>query len=127
LFAGQARRFKKPIVYVNQVGGNDELVFDGNSVAFDADGKIIAHAKDFEEDLIFVELPSRGLGVSPELRPPQVLGRDAQATKYARGIESIYKALVLDLRDYVRKCGFKSVVVGLSGGIDSALTATLAA
>ncbi|HSV16587.1 MAG TPA: nitrilase-related carbon-nitrogen hydrolase, partial [Tepidisphaeraceae bacterium] len=64
LFGAQARRFKKPIVYVNQVGGNDELVFDGNSVVFDADGKVIAQARDFEEDLMVVEL-SRGTGASP--------------------------------------------------------------
>src|SRR2546421_435921 len=57
LFASQARRFGKAIVYVNQVGGNDELIFDGNSVVFDAQGQVIAHAKDFEEDLIFVDIP----------------------------------------------------------------------
>jgi NAD+ synthetase len=120
LFGAQARRFKKPIVYVNQVGGNDELVFDGNSVVFDAEGNVIAHAKDFEEDLICVDLSQRSMGVSPMPH-----GRDGHAT--SRGIESIYKALVLGLCDYVCKCGFKSVVLGLSGGIDSALTATLAA
>ena len=131
LFGAQAKRFGKPIVYVNQVGGNDELVFDGNSVVFDARGKVIAQAKDFEEDLLIVDAPLGGLGVSPERSRgaaiPQSLGQDAQATKHARGIESIYRALVLGLRDYVRKCGFKSVVVGLSGGIDSALTAAIAA
>lgn len=116
LFGSQAKHYRKPIMYVNQVGGNDELVFDGNSVAFDADGNVIAHAKAFEEDLVVVDC---GLGVSP-----QHLGREAQATRGA--IESIYHALVLGLRDYVRKCGFKSVVLGLSGGIDSALTAAVA-
>jgi NAD+ synthetase len=111
LFGAQARRYGSPLVFVNQVGGNDELLFDGNSVLFDATGKPIAHAKDFEEDLVVADLPTMG---ENRLEIP------------SRGIESIYKALVLGLRDYVRKCGFKSVVLGLSGGIDSALTAALA-
>jgi NAD+ synthase (glutamine-hydrolysing) len=109
LFGSQARRFGKPVVYVNQVGGNDELVFDGNSVVLDAAGRVAAQAKDFEEDLLIAELPGGGT-----LNVPST------------GIESICKALVLGLRDYVSKCGFKSVVLGLSGGIDSALTAALA-
>jgi NAD+ synthase (glutamine-hydrolysing) len=111
LFGAQARRFGKPLVYVNQVGGNDELVFDGNSVVLDAAGNVTAQAMDFEEDLLVADLS----GKAP--RPLAVP---------SAGIESIYKALVLGLRDYVRKCGFTTVVVGLSGGIDSALTAALA-
>jgi NAD+ synthase (glutamine-hydrolysing) len=110
LFGSQVRQFGKPLVYVNQVGGNDELVFDGNSVVFDASGKVIAQAKDFEEDLLVVDL------LNPE---PRTLNPVSD-------IESIYKALILGLRDYVRKCGFSSVVLGLSGGIDSAVTAALA-
>jgi NAD+ synthetase len=117
LFAAQAKRYAKPLVVVNQVGGNDELIFDGNSVAFDAAGNIIAHAKDFEEDLGIVDV-NCGVGVSPTQR-----GRAAHATS---ALDQIYNALVLGLRDYVLKCGFKSVVLGLSGGIDSALTAALA-
>ncbi len=120
LFAAQVKRFGKPLIYVNQVGGNDELVFDGNSVAFDAAGNVIAQAKDFEEDLLIVE---SSMGGSPMSLSQEKHGRAAHATT---GIESIYKALVLGLRDYVRKCGFKSVVLGLSGGIDSALTAVIA-
>ncbi|HMB95768.1 MAG TPA: NAD+ synthase, partial [Tepidisphaeraceae bacterium] len=111
LFSAQAKRFGRPLIYVNQIGGNDELVFDGNSCVFDSQGNVIAHGKDFQEDLIFVDIDNR----SPTITP-----------NYARGIESIYQALVLGLRDYVRKCGFKSIVLGLSGGIDSALTAVLA-
>jgi NAD+ synthase (glutamine-hydrolysing) len=116
LFSSQVRQYGQPLIYVNQVGGNDELVFDGNSVVFDSAGNVIAQAKDFEEDLIVVEVPiAKGDGVpsGPMYQP-------------STGIESIYKALILGLRDYVRKCGFKSTVVGLSGGIDSALTAALA-
>lgn len=115
LFGHQVRQFRKPLVYVNQVGGNDELVFDGNSVAFDAEGNVVAQAKDFEEDLLFVEFSPQHSALSTQ-----------HSSVPSRGIESVHKALVLGLRDYVRKCGFKSVVLGLSGGIDSALTAALA-
>jgi NAD+ synthase (glutamine-hydrolysing) len=111
LFGAQAKRFGRPLIYVNQVGGNDELVFDGNSCVFDAQGNVIAHAKDFEEDLLVADLDTQQRAIEP---------------RYSKGVESIYRALVLGLRDYVRKCGFKSVVLGLSGGIDSALTAVLA-
>ncbi|HEX3355682.1 MAG TPA: NAD+ synthase [Tepidisphaeraceae bacterium] len=117
LFSAQVKRFGKPLVYVNQVGGNDELVFDGNSVAFDASGNVIAQAKDFEEDLLIVDL---------EVPTRQCHFSGTEMHQYSKGIESIYKALILGLKDYVYKCGFKSVVLGLSGGIDSALTAALA-
>lgn len=112
LFGHQARRWQMPIVYVNQVGANDELIFDGNSVVFDRNGDIIAQARDFQEDLLVVDLdaPSPSALISPR-----------------SGIASIHAALVLGLRDYVRKCGFKSVVLGLSGGIDSAVVAAIAA
>ncbi|HWB53789.1 MAG TPA: NAD+ synthase [Tepidisphaeraceae bacterium] len=116
LFGSQAKRFGRPLVMVNQVGGNDELIFDGNSFAFDGEGKLIAHAKDFEEDLIVVDLPRNSRNTTPR----------AIDNPASTGIESIYKALLVGLRDYVQKCGFKSVVLGLSGGIDSALTAALA-
>jgi NAD+ synthetase len=115
LFSFQAKRWKLPIVYVNQVGGNDELVFDGNSVVFNQYGEPIAQGKDFEEDLLLVDIPP-----STNL-PPGNFGVPRS------GISSIHAALILGLRDYVRKCGFKSVVLGLSGGIDSAVVAALAA
>ena len=120
LFGEQVRRFGKPLVYVNQVGGNDELVFDGNSMVFDAAGTVIAKAKEFEEDLLVVDLG--GTGYQPVAGGPNH-GLVARATE---GVESIYHALLLGLRDYMRKCGFRSLVLGLSGGIDSALTAVLA-
>ncbi len=139
LFSAQARQFGRPLVYVNQVGGNDELVFDGNSVVFDAQGKLIAQAKDFEEDLLIVDLAEHGSKVqgfkgsregSPALGVPHsnspLLTTDHGLRTPTQGIESIYKALVLGLRDYLRKCGFKSAVLGLSGGIDSAVTCALA-
>jgi NAD+ synthetase len=116
LFSSQVRQYGQPLVYVNQVGGNDELVFDGNSVVFDRGGKVIAQAKDFEEDLIVVDVPVAG----------QSETSSGPINRPSEGIESIYRALLLGLGDYVRKCGFHSVVLGLSGGIDSALTAALA-
>lgn len=111
LLSSQAKQFGAPMVYVNQVGGNDELIFDGCSVVFDADGNLIAQAKEFEEDLLIVNL-----------NDPAANRRETVSTD----LESIHKALVLGLRDYVRKCGFKQVVLGLSGGIDSALVCALA-
>ncbi len=120
LFAFQAKRWGMPIVYVNQVGGNDELVFDGNSVVFDREGNVIAQGKDFEEDLVVVEVP-----LGDEIRNSKLETRNLPVPR--AGIASIHAALVLGLRDYVRKCGFKSAVLGLSGGIDSAVVAALAA
>ena len=97
---------------MNQVGGNDSLIFDGSSVAFSADGKLAARAKSFEEDMVFFDTVT-GKG---DIRPPL----DDE-------IEAVYRALVLGTRDYVRKCGFREAVIGLSGGIDSALVAKIAA
>ena len=110
LLARQAKRCGCPIVYVNQVGGNDELVFDGSSCVVDGEGTVIARATSFDEDLLIVDLPGGGR-VEPVGEP----------------IERLTEALKLGLRDYVRKCGFSSVVLGLSGGIDSAVVAALAA
>ena len=107
-----ARQQRVPVVYVNQVGGNDSLIFDGSSVAFAGDGRVAARAKSFEEDLIFFD-SATGTG---DMRPPM----DDE-------FEAAYRALVIGTRDYVRKCGFPKVVVGLSGGIDSALVAAIAA
>ena len=105
-----ARRM--PVVYVNQVGGDDQLVFDGSSMAFNAQGELCARARSFEEDLVVFDTEA---AVS-EIRPAP-----------ASETEAIYQALSLGIRDYVAKCGFQKVIVGLSGGIDSSLVATLAA
>ncbi|CAN5858073.1 NAD+ synthase [soil metagenome] len=110
MFAAQARRCGRPLVLVNQVGANDELVFDGNSLVLDKDGRVVAHAKGFEEDLLIADLDT----LSGRCEPP------------VEGVAAVHDALVLGLRDYVRKCGFHTVVLGLSGGIDSALVAALA-
>ncbi len=101
-----------PVVYVNQVGGNDQLVFDGSSMAFNARGELCARARPFEEDLVIFDTSDGRLEIHP-----------APASE----TESVYQALKLGVHDYVVKCGFEKVIVGLSGGIDSSLVATLAA
>lgn len=102
---------KVPVVFVNQVGGNDSLVFDGSSLVIAPDGSVVAQAKSFEEDLVMVDTDT----LQGDFHD-QIDGEEATA----------YAALVLGTRDYVRKCGFRTVIVGLSGGIDSALTAAIA-
>jgi NAD+ synthetase len=111
LFARQARRSGAAIVYVNQVGGNDELVFDGASCAIAADGTLLGRARPFEEDLLIVDTAGPA-------------GRREDA---GEPTEQLSAAIKLGLRDYVRKCGFASVVLGSSGGIDSAVVAAIAA
>ncbi|HEX5422931.1 MAG TPA: NAD+ synthase [Candidatus Acidoferrales bacterium] len=107
-----AMQHQVPVVYVNQVGGNDSLIFDGSSVAFMADGSVAARAKSFEEDLVFFD-STTGAG-------------DVRCLP-KNELEGTYRALVIGTRDYVQKCGFRKAVVGLSGGIDSALVAAIAA
>jgi NAD+ synthase (glutamine-hydrolysing) len=111
MLATIARTDRVPVAFVNQVGGNDGLVFDGSSLVFDRDGNVIARGKSFEEDLIFFDSDS----LTGDLHE-QIPGEEA----------SVYSALVLGTRDYIGKCGFKKAIVGLSGGIDSALTAAIA-
>lgn len=109
----QALRHQIPVVYVNQVGGNDELIFDGRSTVVNARGELVAAAAAFEEDLLLVELSQKATG-GPIRKTPQT------------AVDNIYRALVLGTADYVSKCRFKKVVVGLSGGIDSAVVCALA-
>ena len=122
LAGATARRYGMGVIYCNQVGGNDELVFDGNSFVVDRQGKLVAHAKDFQEDLLLVELACG----RPARAPTTESGGLRRIGRPKQGIESVYHALVLGLRDYCRKCRFESIVVGLSGGIDSAVTCALA-
>jgi NAD+ synthetase len=110
MLAAIARRDGVPVLMCNQVGGNDSLIFDGSSLALNTCGELIAQARSFEEDLIIVD-PFN----APAIAVDEV-DEDAAA----------YQALVMGTRDYVRKCGFKKVLVGLSGGIDSALVASIA-
>lgn len=120
LFAAQASEHGLPILYVNLVGGNDDLIFDGASVAFDAQGRVVARAKSFSEDCLIVDMPVPGELAAKNARLP------GRIELYPDSIESIRQGLVLGLHDYVGKCGFEDVVLGLSGGVDSALTAALA-
>jgi NAD+ synthase (glutamine-hydrolysing) len=108
------------VAYCNQVGGQDELVFAGRSMVLDACGKVVAEAAEFEEDLLIVDIDKNG-GKMSLTRPFGV-----SAEKKYDSLEEVYKALVLGTRDYVRKSGFSKVVIGLSGGIDSALVAAIA-
>lgn len=110
MLASLAVRSKCPVVYCNLVGGNDELVFDGGSLVFNAAGQLVAQGTLFAEDFLVVDTAATS----------------AVAVTAVPDEEKIFHALVLGLRDYVHKCGFKSAVLGLSGGIDSALTAAIA-
>jgi NAD+ synthase/NAD+ synthase (glutamine-hydrolysing) len=112
MLASIARQHKVPVVLVNQVGGNDSLVFDGSSLVLNREGQIIAQGRSFEEDLIYFDSSN----LTGEMHE-QIDGEES----------SVYSALVLGTRDYMRKCGFRQAIVGLSGGIDSALTAVIAA
>lgn len=116
MFRTFVRDHKVPFVLVNLVGGNDSLIFDGCSVALDASGSVIAKGRAFEEDLVVVD-PERGLRLD---------GGDNDGAWCTSDPERMWKALVMGTRDYLSKCGFRQAVVGLSGGIDSALTAVIA-
>lgn len=110
----QATKYKVPIFYANMIGGQDELVFDGQSFAVDKTGRLIAMGKQFEEDMIVVDIDLE-----------RKVGKGIKPREYSRE-EEIFGALVLGVRDYCRKTGFKKGVIGLSGGIDSSLTAAIA-
>ena len=111
MFGTLANKYKVPLLNVNQVGGNDSVLFDGISVAFNTQGRVAARARDFEEDIVVFDTQTQ----KGDLHPVSETGP-----------ESILNGLIMGTRDYVRKCGFSKAVVGLSGGIDSALTAYIA-
>ncbi len=112
MLASIAHQHKVPVVLVNQVGGNDSLVFDGSSLVLNSEGNIVAQGRSFEEDLIFFD--------------SKTLTGDMH-DQISGDVASVYSALVLGTRDYMQKCGFQKAIIGLSGGIDSALTAVIAA
>jgi NAD+ synthetase len=112
MLGSMAAKHDRPVLYVNQAGGNDDLVFDGRSSAFNAAGALVARGRAFATDVVIVDLDA-----STPLEPAP--DRPVEA--------DIWDALVVGTRDYVRKCGFSSVVLGLSGGVDSALAACIAA
>ncbi len=111
MLAAIAKNDKVPVAMVNLVGGNDSVIFDGSSLVLAPDGRVIAQGKSFEEDLIYFDTESLTGDIHPQIEKEEA---------------SAYAALVLGTRDYVRKCGFQRVIIGLSGGIDSALTAAIA-
>lgn len=111
MFSAIARRYQRPFIQVNLVGGNDDLIFDGWSTVMNAKGELLVCSRDFEESLVCFDTET----LSGELEPES-----------ADGIERVYRALILGIRDYCRKTGFKKAVLGLSGGIDSAVVCSLA-
>jgi NAD+ synthase/NAD+ synthase (glutamine-hydrolysing) len=111
-----ARRHQLPVLYVNQVGGNDDLIFDGRSCAFDTEGTLIARGKAFAEDIVVVDLDSTKSAASKNAISEDDFEPEAE----------IWHALVIGVRDYMRKTGFSQVLLGLSGGVDSSLTAAIA-
>ena len=117
MIAHAAKQNGCPIVYVNQVGGNDDLIFDGQSLAFNRAGQLVSRAKAFESDLQIVELSASEQDLKVGEIVPPLSGTD----------EEIWQALVLGVKDYARKCGFQQVVLGLSGGVDSAIVSAIAA
>ena len=110
MLRGIAMKTGLPVLFCNQVGGNDELLFDGGSLVFNQAGKLIAQGKLFAEDFLIIEADSAQAIAAAEFRDEEL----------------VYRALVMGLRDYFHKCGFKCAVLGLSGGIDSAVTACIA-
>ncbi|MFM2046228.1 MAG: hypothetical protein RL383_305 [Actinomycetota bacterium] len=115
MLADRARQVRTPIVYVNQVGGQDELVFDGSSVVLDSRGEVACRLRAFDEDFEVVDIDTdNGSVASSRIEP------------HTDGIDRVHSALVIGTRDYVRKNGFTDVVIGLSGGIDSSIVAAIA-
>jgi NAD+ synthase (glutamine-hydrolysing) len=117
LLVHAATKYDRPILYVNQVGANDDLIFDGASLGVDRFGKLVCRGKAFDRDLLIVEFDRTSGNLKPATIEPKPECEDAE----------IWQALVLGVRDYIHKCGFQKVVLGLSGGIDSALVAAIAA
>jgi len=111
MLSGLAKKYRVPFFYVNQVGGNDDLVFDGRSCVFDGEGRLVARARGFEPDLIIADPACGKAAIAEDDFTPE---------------SEIWRALVLGTRDYVHKCGFSRVLLGLSGGIDSSLVAAIA-
>ena len=111
IISNHVKKHKVPFVFLNQVGGNDELIFDGRSIVLNENGKVISMFPSFKESVTSLDINSANyFNYEPE-----------------NEIETVYNALILGIKDYIGKCGFKSVIIGLSGGIDSAVTAALAA
>jgi len=111
MLGNMAKKYQMPVLYVNQVGGNDDLVFDGRSCAFDPNGRLITRGKPFLDDIVLVDTKSLSGVIAADDFTPE---------------SEVWNALVCGTRDYIRKCGFRKALLGLSGGIDSSLTAVIA-
>ncbi len=114
-FSAIAKRIQVPLIFTNQVGGNDDIVFDGASFILDHQGKMLGALKDFEEDCGVISYDKKGITLNSRINYQPITD-----------VELFYQQSILGLKDYVHKCGFKKVVIGVSGGIDSALTLALA-
>ena len=123
MIEGIAQKYHLPVIYANQVAGNDEILFDGQSLVFDADGNLRQLGKAFEEDFIIIDVDNlkQSLNSAKREKLPELPVDDEEFD-----LQLVYKGLVLGTRDYVRKCGFKKAIIGLSGGIDSALVTKIA-
>ncbi|MGH2271965.1 NAD+ synthase [Anaerohalosphaeraceae bacterium U12dextr] len=119
-----AAHFQKPVFYCNLIGGQDELVFDGRSLIADQTGAVIASGKAFENDIVYADITIQNQSVLVSLPPS---AESLPVKEELEPVAEVYQALVLGTRDYVRKNGFSKAMLGLSGGIDSALTAVIAA
>ena len=131
LVSKRSRQFKSPLVYVNMTGGQDDLVFDGDSIIVDRDGKVVSRAPQFEDGVYLTDVEVERRTSEPELviseESPVLDGRIHSAVaERLSDEEEVWRALVIGLGDYVKKNGFTSIALGLSGGIDSALVATIA-
>jgi NAD+ synthase (glutamine-hydrolysing) len=133
MLASRAREYAVPVAYLNLVGGQDELVFDGQSMIFDATGDLLYRAPEFDEEMFWVDVPLPDSSASPRMTlvtSGDLLEGDPEPPPLSYptlgSTEEVYSALCMGLHDYVRKNGFSGVVIGLSGGIDSALTAAIA-
>ncbi len=127
MLAAMSRRHQIPVVYVNQVGGNDDLIFDGGSLAIAPSGELLAQGSAFEPDVVPVNLDTLNLAGIPISQPKEVVQKSPQKPDQRDPMAELYQALVLGTRDYAHKCGFETALLGLSGGIDSAVTAVIAA
>ncbi len=131
LLQKRAKEVGAPFAYVNMTGGQDDLVFDGDTIVVDASGKLLARAAQFDDQLLVLDIEAKGATSKPDVT---ISEDEAVIASPIAGliapeiseVEQIWKALVLGLRDYIEKNGFRSVVLGLSGGIDSALVAAIA-
>jgi NAD+ synthase (glutamine-hydrolysing) len=138
LLSNRARENRAYVLYCNMTGGQDELVFDGGSMAFSPSGKILARGKQFDEDMVIVDIEASALRKKPSkskalkiIRLPKpkeklALAASNKIEPKLKTVSEIYLALTMGVKDYVRKNGFQKVILGLSGGIDSALTAAIA-